>query len=442
VPATNHRNRYTVNLKCLVLCDLVELEKQQVPLPLTALHTLHPNIPYANLSKWSTNRQSLFEAKQNGLGHARSIVTVNRVQFQEIEELLYMHFVWRRSILGLQTDDKWVAETYRKLLEQEQPPGWSICKISPGLISGFKNRYRITSQCQTNKNMIPIRDREDRIKQFHRDLFALQLCPPLRCPKYGRHPACCRFHMDQIPLPFVLRSKKTLNEKGQPVFILQPHGSGLDKRQASIILCICAATGQLVKIAIILKGEGRQLSPEEKAAYAQLAPFIEVYFQPNAWADESVMLLWLEQFIRDTASMGNVEKLLGMDCHGAQQTATFKTRARQANVLPFYTPPKCTDCISPVDHHVGSNLKHKISTYYKQDLIKNRAIWCDANSPVAAWKRRVKMVTWTAAAWIELQDNSYLLRQAFVSTGWLLALDGSENSKITIPGLPGYDFTT
>ena len=354
-----------------------------------------------------------------------------------------MHFVWRRSIEGLQTDDKWVKESFRKLLVQEKPPGWSVSipYASAGWLTGFKRRYRITSQCQTNKNTIPIREREPLIKQFHRDLFALQLCPPLRCAKYGRHPACCRFHMDQIPLPFVLRSKRTLNEKGQPVFILQPHGSGLDKRKASIILCICADTKQLVKIAIILRGQGVQLSVEEKAAYARLAPFIEIYFQPNAWADESVMLLWLDQFIRDIAPLGNVEILLGMDCHGAQQTAAFKARAHQANIIPFYTPPKCTDCISPVDHHVGSNLKYKISEYYKQDFAKNRALWCDADCPVAEWKRRVKMVLWTASAWIELQGNSHLLRQSFVTTGWLIALDGSENSKIQIPGLPGYDFT-
>ncbi len=69
--------------------------------------------------------------------------------------------------------------------------------------------------------------------------------------------------------------------------------------------------------------------------------------QPNAWADSHVMLDWADQFDADTAGLQLPEKLLGMDNHGAQQTDQFKTKLQTMNTTPVYTPPDCTDCISP-----------------------------------------------------------------------------------------------
>jgi hypothetical protein len=52
------------------------------------------------------------------------------------------------------------------------------------------------------------------------------------------------------------------------------------------------------------------------------------------------------------------------------------------------------------------------------------------------------MAQWTAAAWLTISEKHNFLRQAFVSTGFLLAKDGSENGLAKVPGLPDYDFTT
>ena len=52
----------------------------------------------------------------------------------------------------------------------------------------------------------------------------------------------------------------------------------------------------------------------------------------------------------------------------------------------------------------------------------------------------MKMATWAAAAWQVLKQRSAFLRSAFVSTGWLLAKDGSENALVEVPGVPDYDF--
>jgi hypothetical protein len=53
--------------------------------------------------------------------------------------------------------------------------------------------------------------------------------------------------------------------------------------------------------------------------------------QDNAWADERVMLEWHKVFQTDRASLGQVDLLLGLDNHGAQETVEFRRRLRQSH---------------------------------------------------------------------------------------------------------------
>jgi len=164
-----------------------------------------------------------------------------------------------------------------------------------------------------------------------------------------------------------------------------------------------------------------------------------VYFQPNAWADELFMFDWLEQFVNDTASLPE-EKLLAADGHGAQKTPEFRRRVKAANTRMVYTPPDCTDCVSPCDHHVGALLKYYISQYYTMDFEQNHEAWCNTATGLEAYERRIRIAVWTAAAWARLRVNSEFLRKAFVSTGFLIAKDGSEDNLIKIKGVDNYNY--
>ena len=148
------------------------------------------------------------------------------------------------------------------------------------------------------------------------------------------------------------------------------------------------------------------------------------------------MLHWLDQFVEDIASLGQ-EVLLGMDNHGAQQTQKFRTKLQASNVIPGYTPPDCTDVVSPCDHHVGARLKHLISIFYQHELDENRQAWC-LDDPLVAGDCRMKLATWVAGAWEVLKSEQDFLRSAFVSTGFLIAQDGSENDLIKVPGVDNY----
>ena len=66
--------------------------------------------------------------------------------------------------------------------------------------------------------------------------------------------------------------------------------SGLDKRQATLQLCIGADGEQNVKPALIFRGKGR-VATEEKEKYDKR---VDVYFQQDAWMDEEIYLQWVQ----------------------------------------------------------------------------------------------------------------------------------------------------
>jgi hypothetical protein len=93
-------------------------------------------------------------------------------------------------------------------------------------------------------------------------------------------------------------------------------------------------------------------------------------------------------------------------------------------MFPVYTPAECTDCVAPVDHHVGARLKKLMSDYYHIALETNYESWSNPPSQggLEAWERRVCMATWLATAWKTLKHEADFLKSSFTSTRFLLAL--------------------
>ena len=109
-------------------------------------------------------------------------------------------------------------------------------------------------------------------------------------------------------------------------------------------------------------------------------------------------------------------------------------------VVPVFTPPNCTDVISPCDHHVGNWLKRTMAGFYHIELGLNRHVWYA--SGLSASRRRMFLFDWLLLAWPLFIQQHKLLVASFVHTGWLIALDGSENNLIKLQGWNRpYDFT-
>ena len=70
-----------------------------------------------------------------------------------------------------------------------------------------------------------------------------------------------------------------------------------------------------------------------------------------------------------------------------------------------------------------------------------RAAWCDLDKGLTASERRNLMAQWAAYAWTQLRLRADFVRTPFVSTGFLVRADRSEDHLIRIDGFNNYSFT-
>jgi hypothetical protein len=284
----------------------------------------------------------------------------------------------------------------------------------------------ISDQVKTNSKCLPLEERIPRIQKFHTWLiYGLQSSGEQRCAKYGRFPSSHMFYADQIPLPFVYGKARSLNPVGMDCWLAQP-GDGLDKRQATLHLTI-RATGEQVAIpGVVFRGTGTRISDWEKSHYPQN---VRVYWQANAWVDTVTMDMIADDFIADVADIdGGV--MYGLDNLGAHHDIDIKTKLVAADIYPVFAPSQCTDVVAPVDHHVGQWMKEAMAVMYEHELERNREAW--ENGELTAAERRIYIVNWVGTAWEVLKTMPVFIRKSFVSTGWLLAKDGSENHLVKL----------
>ena len=379
---------------------------------------------------------------------------VRKADFPEEEDELYRCFIERRLVHGHPVNYFWLRRKFAEIIEKSKPLGWASAKCSWGWAVKFCVRYKISTQRSNNTKATDLKSRIDAVTDFHRFVhLVLQPSPGAnpRHPKYGRFGPAHIFHVDQVPLPFACGRKRTLHPKNTgTVRIAAPSTAGLEKRQATLQLWICALAGrQVIKPTIIFRGQrgGLLPKPTEKALFETL-PNIRVAFQRNAWADEEFCANDILNVAADLAAAGiEGEVLIAMDRHAAQKTPAMKGLYKQLGMVPLFTPPNCTDCVSPVDHHVGRFIEAHMARAYQAELETNPHIWIagaepdddgecdleDANSN-SAMHRRMHMAKWLSDAWAELITHHRLLLSAFVETGLLLALDGSEDGQISLQG--------
>jgi hypothetical protein len=236
--------------------------------------------------------------------------------------------------------------------------------------------------------------------------------------------------MDQIPMPFVFSSKRTLHFKGDTdVPIRHPDGSGLEKRQCTLQLCIRAEGPQIIRPMLIFRGQGHVGRAE--LLYYDSLDSIQVTWQTKAWADRRVMMDWLDGFDEDIGGSGATrpEVMLGMDQHGSQMVDEFLEGMVERNIFGVYTPVNCTDVTAPIDHHVGARLKSIISGLYVRDFAANMDQWLDH---LTAGERRKYIASWVVEAWDLMKTDSEFFKKVFQSTGFCNAQDGSENHLVTL----------
>ena len=262
-------------------------------------------------------------------------------------------------------------------------------------------------------------------------------------PKWGRFRPETRFNVDQTPLPFVIDHKRTYevlseNQRYQKVWIHQP-GSGLDKRQCTLQVCF-RPEGSQPRLAIIFRGTGKRISEYERMSWH---PEVDVYFQENAWDDTAVSTAWVEKTLSRAVSDVQRFVLFG-DNLSAQQTEPFKEAVSKLSGIVWFGVSNATDLWQPVDAGYGQLLKTLVK--------KEQSIWLedDENSDwwyghtktasFSAMERRILISNWCGETWKRLSGQEYdsFRLRCSEQTGALITADGSDDSKITPDGLPGY----
>ena len=314
-------------------------------------------------------------------------------------------------------------------------------KGSKNWFQRFKKRHRISLRRRANKKKNSANDGKERIQQFHKNLRNAVNSRRRRTnssfdAKYGRWLPKNRYNVDQVPLPFVVEQDKTYDVTGnKQVWVSQP-STGLDKRQATLQLCIRAEGEQNVKPAIVFRGKGNITSAEK----AQHDKGVDVYFQKCAWMDADLNMEWVSRTLIPGVGNSPDEKVIFADNVGFQQDKEFHQVCRKKmNAVVYLLPENHTDKVQPIDAGCGKMMKTKIGEAMERWLEEdeNLEMWHDK---LSAKKRRILMTKWTAAAWKELSADQLLFKRLFQKTGCLITADGSDDSSIRPQGLESYEF--
>ena len=179
---------------------------------------------------------------------------------------------------------------------------------------GSKSAITLLSERRSNKKKSAASDGKETIQRFHRNLRISPKTTRRRNNakldgKYGRWLPQNRYNVDQVPLPFVIDQDKTYEMKGsEHVWVSQP-SSGLDKRQATLQLCIRAEGQQNVKPGIVFRGKGN-VSTEEKAQYDE---GVDVYFHSCAWIHSHINMEWVTKTLAPGIGNSPEEKVIFAD---------------------------------------------------------------------------------------------------------------------------------
>ena len=448
---SNTRKSYTVEFKKKTL-DLLDLLKSS-----TKKYNIVAKQQGVNRSlvfKWDKNRSkiltelSLNKKKQN-TGGSRSMrqrrrITANKSaradKYPLAANLLVAEFKLRRAA-GSKVTKLWLKKKMKEKIGAcygtEQAAKF---KGSSNWFQRFKGRHNSVLRRRTNKKKVCADDGRDTILKFHWGLRKSLKTKRRRNkssevdPKYGRWTPKNRYNVDQVPLPFVNERGTTYDTLGaKQVWVSQP-SSGLDKRQATLQLCIRADGEQNVKPALIFRGKGH-VATAEKGKYDKR---VDVYFQQIAWMDKEINMHWVQGTLIPGIGKGSDEKVLFADNVGFQQSKEFHEKCRdELNTVVYMLPENHTDKLQPIDAGCGRMMKLKIGAAMETWLEEkdNLDKWQDK---LSARERRILMTQWTGEAWSELCSNQTFFKRLFEKTGCLITSDGSDDFKISPQGLEDY----
>ena len=130
------------------------------------------------------------------------------------------------------------------------------------------------------------------------------------------------------------RTKKNRNQK---VWSAQPK-QGDSKQFCTLNICF-RPSGEQPRLAIIFRGKDLRLSPAEKASWDK---DVDVFFQPNAWADTEFVVNWAEKTLKP--AVADVSHfILFLDNLEAHVHESFRKSVSNQKGITWFGVPGATD---------------------------------------------------------------------------------------------------
>jgi hypothetical protein len=219
--------------------------------------------------------------------------------------------------------------------------------------------------------------------------FMINVARPKVMAQPGRHQDFI-INMDQTPIPFTYNSRKTLEIVGRRTVHVRK--STNDTKRATFAMTV-TASGKLLKPLLVFKGarNGRIVQRE----FPTFPNDMLYSCQPNAWMDEEVMLLWVEQVLGPyvaTAPDG-VVPILFLDSYRCHMMASVVTKIQDLGVEVENIPGGCTGLCQPVDVGVNKPFKNRIREQWETWMIEE-GLASGTTSPPS----REDIVRWTRVA--------------------------------------------
>jgi hypothetical protein len=164
-----------------------------------------------------------------------------------------------------------------------------------------------------------------------------------------------------------------------------------DTKRATFAMTV-TASGKLLKPLLVFKGarNGRIVQREFPAF-----PNDMLYScQPNAWMDEEVMLMWVEQILGPYVSTApdGVVPILFLDSYRCHMMASVVTKIQDLGVEVENIPGGCTGLCQPVDVGVNKPFKNRIREQWEAWMIEEGLASGTTSPPsredIVQWTRR------------------------------------------------------
>lgn len=173
-------------------------------------------------------------------------------------------------------------------------------------------------------------------------------------------------NMDQTPIPFTFNAKKTLELVGQRTVHIRK--STNDTKRVTCAMTV-SASGRVLTPLLVFKGapNGRI----ERTEFATYPRGMVYTCQGNAWMDERVMHLWIDEVLKPyiAAAPPGIVPLLLLDSYRCHMMKSTVNAIEDLGVEVEHIPGGCTSLCQPVDVGVNKPFKSRMRKLWEEWMI-------------------------------------------------------------------------